>query len=135
MLFFHSLDALDHAGHTSCFGCPKYYKTLSVIDQHVKVILDTLNATIGTSGKPMLDDTFVVIVSDHGGWRDLHDFKLPFQALIDIPILIRGPGVGKNKSLENVYVSSLDVPRTVLHALGIDKNKFMRGRVLNEIYN
>ena len=31
-------------------------------------------------------------------------------------------------------VSTLDMPVTVLNALGIEKGKFMRGRVLEEIY-
>lgn len=47
-----------------------------------------------------------------------------------------GPGV-KNVNLENFEfadVSTLDMPVTVLNALGIEKGKFMRGRVLEEIY-
>ena len=40
----------------------------------------------------------------------------------------------KNRSLEKSYVSSLDVAVTVLNALGVEKNKFMRGQVLEEIY-
>lgn len=43
----------------------------------------------------------------------------------------------KNVNLEDfglADVSTLDVPVTVLNALGIEKGKFMRGRVLEEIY-
>ena len=38
----------------------------------------------------MLNETMVVIVSDHGGWNRSHSFVKPFSALVDIPILIRG---------------------------------------------
>ena len=42
-------------------------------------------------GEPMLNGTLIVIASDHGGWRNTHDFQFqPFSALIDIPLLIRG---------------------------------------------
>ena len=45
-----------------------------------------------------------------------------------------GPGVLKNNSLENTYVSNLDVAATVLNAIGVDKSEFMRGQVLKQIY-
>ncbi len=39
----------------------------------------------------MLNGTLIVIVSDHGGWRNTHDFQFqPFSASVDIPLLIRG---------------------------------------------
>ena len=38
----------------------------------------------------MLDGTLIVIISDHGGWRNRHGYRKPFSALVDIPILIRG---------------------------------------------
>ena len=48
-----------------------------------------------------------------------------------------GPGV-KNVNLEDSLkycdVSTLDMTVTVLNALGIEKGKYMRGRVLEEIY-
>ena len=47
-----------------------------------------------------------------------------------------GPGV-KNVNMDDLRfadVSTLDMPVTVLNALGIEKGKFMRGRVLEEIY-
>jgi arylsulfatase A-like enzyme len=40
----------------------------------------------------------------------------------------------KNNSLENTYVSSLDVAATVLNAIGVEKSEFMRGQVLEKIY-
>ena len=40
----------------------------------------------------------------------------------------------KNNSLENTYVSNLDVAATVLNAIGVEKSEFMRGQVLEQIY-
>lgn len=41
----------------------------------------------------MLDDTLIVIVSDHGGWRNSHSYSKPIIANVDIPILFRGNDV------------------------------------------
>lgn len=50
--------------------------------------------------------------------------------------LCTGPGV-KNKDLDqDEYrdILSLDMPVTVLNALGIEPGQFMRGKILEEIY-
>ena len=38
----------------------------------------------------MLSDTLVTVVADHGGWRGTHHFDLPFSAVVDILIFMRG---------------------------------------------
>lgn len=45
-----------------------------------------------------------------------------------------GPGVLKNNSLENIYVSNVDVAATVLNAIAVEKSEFMPGKVLEQIY-
>ena len=112
----------------------------------------------------MIEETIVAVVADHGGYRNTHGITPPFAAEIYVPLLIRGrknkgregkgrdlidcfylkkltmffPGPGvKNVNMEDFGfpdVYSLDMPVTVLNALGIEKGKFMRGRVLEEIY-
>ena len=52
-----------------------------------------------------------------------------------LSFLYIGPGVLKNNSLENTFVSILDVVPTVLNAIGVEKSEFMRGRVLEQIYH
>ena len=52
-------------------------------------------------------------------------------------ISFSGPEI-RNMDLDNSYkyrdVSSLDMPITVLNALGVAPGKYMRGRILEEIY-
>ena len=59
-----------------------------------------------------------------------------FRNIIDeaLFVLLLGPGVRSNNSLEETYVSNLDVVPTVLNAIGVEKSELMRGRVLEEIY-
>ena len=55
----------------------------------------------------MLDGTLIVIISDHGGWRNHHGYSYPFSALVDIPILIRGKWLKADfHSVQNVVRST-----------------------------
>ena len=135
ILTFIHLDMVDFAGHATCWGCTAYYRALKSVEMKIKILLDTLKNTKGSNGKSMLDGTLIVIISDHGGWKNHHNYRKPFSALVDIPILIRGPCVLKNNSLENTFVSILDVVPTVLNAIGVEKSEFMRGQVLQQIYH
>ncbi|XP_028405103.1 ectonucleotide pyrophosphatase/phosphodiesterase family member 3-like [Dendronephthya gigantea] len=135
ILTFVHFDQLDAAGHYSYWGSPGYYSSLASVDLKIKYLINALNDNNDSSGKQMLSETMIVIVADHGGWRSSHGFGFkPFSALIDIPVLIRGPGVLRNNSLEDTYVSNLDVAVTVLNAIGVEKSKFMKGQVLEQIY-
>ena len=54
-----------------------------------------------------------------------------------IEYFFSGPGISNidlDDSFEYHDVSSLDMPITVLNALGIKPGRYMRGRILEEIY-
>ncbi|XP_028404142.1 uncharacterized protein LOC114526818 [Dendronephthya gigantea] len=135
ILTFVHLGQLDLAGHHSYWGSSRYYSSLVSVDLKLKYLIKCLSENRDSSGNLMLNETMIVIVADHGGWRSSHGFGFkPFSALVDIPVLIRGPGVLRNNSLEDTYVSNLDVAVTVLNAIGVEKSKFMKGQVLEQIY-
>ena len=56
--------------------------------------------------------------------------------MIQLIFVFTGPGI-KNVDLDELKYrdySSLDMPVTVLNALGIGPGRYMRGRILEEIY-
>ena len=135
-LTFIHFDAVDGAGHGSYWGSDLYYEMVKQKDMHVAEIFNALTTTKTSTGKPMIDETIVVIVADHGGYKSSHGWVPPFIAEVHVPLLLLGPGI-KNVDLDNFEyrdISSLDMPVTVLNALGVEPGKYMRGRVLEEIY-
>ena len=50
--------------------------------------------------------------------------------------LSTGPGIKKNFNMSagQNYVANRDVVQTVLHALGLEKGRYMTGRVLQEVF-
>lgn len=38
----------------------------------------------------MIEETMVVVVADHGGYRNTHGITPPFIAEVYVPLLIRG---------------------------------------------
>ncbi|XP_028405180.1 uncharacterized protein LOC114527671 [Dendronephthya gigantea] len=136
-LTFVHFDAVDDAGHRTHWGSDVYYEIVRQKDVQVATILNTLATTKTSSGNSMLDETIVVIIADHGGYRNGHDWTPPFIAEVHVPLLFKGPGI-KNVDMDKLDyrdISSLDMPVTVLNALGIEPGKYMRGRVLEEMYD
>ena len=79
----------------------------------------------------LLDDTAVIITSDHGDEFNehgglSHDDKL-YSELIDVPLLIYGAG---QSSYCNDVVSSVDIPPTILHLFGLASPPQFQGRSL-----
>ncbi|XP_028405072.1 uncharacterized protein LOC114527579 [Dendronephthya gigantea] len=137
-LTFIHFDAVDAAGHNSYWGSPVYYEMTKEKDRQVAGILEALEKTKTTSGNSMLDETIIAVVADHGGYRGTHGITPPMIAEVYVPLLLRGPGIANidldNDLIDRPDISSLDMPVTVLNALGIEPGKYMRGRVLEEIY-
>lgn len=135
-LTFIHFDAVDGAGHSSYWGSDIYYEMVKQKDMQVAAILEALATTKTSSGKPMIEETIVAMVADHGGYKNNHNWNPPFIAEVYVPLLLRGPGI-KNVDLDELKYrdySSLDMPVTVLNALGIEPGRYMRGRILEEIY-
>lgn len=110
---------------------------------------------LGTILKHIDENTYVVIVSDHG-IKPLREFeekdphahadhekttpviaKHDFADGDDVPgsIFIAGPGIKHGYRLMGLGVSVYDIAPTVLHLYGVNPPQQMRGRVLNEIFD
>ncbi|XP_028405071.1 uncharacterized protein LOC114527577 isoform X2 [Dendronephthya gigantea] len=123
-LTFIQLESVDAAGHTSHWASKSFYDMLKDTDKKIAGLLEALEKT-NTS-------------SDHGGYGNDHGVRAPSIPEIYVPILFRGPGIRKinldKYELDRRYISTLDAPVTILNALGVKPGTYMRGRVLEEIY-
>ncbi len=78
--------------------------------------------------RPWFDDTLFVLMGDHGA-RIYGAAEIPL-ASYEVPILFVGHGVVPAGAHDDSLASSLDVPPTVLGALGIDYDSRFFGRDL-----
>jgi arylsulfatase A-like enzyme len=79
------------------------------------------------------DNTIMIITADHGeGFNEHgrldHGYK-PYIELVHVPLIIKGPGIPKNRIYEN-YVQHIDILPTILEILNIPQRKEMQGRSL-----
>lgn len=95
-------------------GAGEYEQALLNADRHVRLIFEALTR------RGQLDDTIVVITSDHGaGWTTTER----------IPLMIRFPQ-GRHTRRVTRNVSNLDVAPTILEALGVTPPEWMEGTSL-----
>lgn len=110
-LLFIQLDHVDHAGHDRGWGSPEYFQAAALAD---KLTGDIVQA-VRDSG--LMDSTFILVTSDHGGNKKSHGGNTMGE--LEIPWVIAGPGVAKKKEIAgpvNVY----DTAATVAQILGLD---------------
>jgi len=109
LLFIHC-DHVDHAGHEHGHASPQYLAAVEEADRLTGVVLDAL------SRDGLLSSTLVLVSSDHGGVGKKHG--QPTMAEIEIPWMLRGPGVAAAKELRTP-INTYDTAATVAHALGL----------------
>ena len=109
-LTFIHLDHIDHAGHKSGYRTSEYYKSVEEAD---RLIGETLQ---GLERVGMLEQTVLIVTSDHGGVGKGHGGAT--MAEIEIPWIIAGPGVTPAKELTS-FVNIYDTAATVAHVFGL----------------
>lgn len=122
-LMFVHLDHVDHAGHAYQWGSDAYYRAVSKADRLINEILD------GLRRKGKLEETMVILTSDHGGIDTSHGGKSPEE--LTIPWIIAGPGVKSGYAVED-YVMTYDTAATIAYIFGLQPPSCWIGRpVLN----
>lgn len=109
-LTFIHLDHIDHAGHKYGYRTSEYYKSVEEADRLIGETLQGLEA-VG-----MLEQTVLIVTSDHGGIGKGHGGAT--MAEIEIPWIIAGPGVTPAKELTS-FVNIYDTAATVAHIFGL----------------
>lgn len=126
-LMFTHLDEVDEAGHHHGWGSPEFYAAAREADTHVGVLLSALDAA------GIRDQTLIIVVADHGGVGTNHGGFTMAELLV--PLIASGAGAREGVVLNpSTYVSLLDVASTSLYALGLEPGRFMRGRVVREVF-
>ncbi|NUO47546.1 MAG: sulfatase [Polyangiaceae bacterium] len=130
--FYHLLDPHDqYMGHPEGKDFGKgaknlYDGELYFTDMHVKKVLDYVDS------QPWGKNTMVIITSDHGetfGEHKMyrHGFEL-WNVLTHVPLMIRAPGI-KPRRIDTPR-SMIDVPATIMDALGVQPDPSFHGTSL-----
>ena len=98
LFFIFYSDAVDDVGHHTYWGSDVYYEIVRQKDAQVAAMLNSLATTKTSAGNSMLDETIVVIIADHGGYRNAHDWAPPFIATVHVPLLFKGMSDGINST-------------------------------------
>jgi arylsulfatase A-like enzyme len=105
----------NYAGGESLDSVAGYYTMCSGIDMALGQVLNRLDA-LGIA-----DDTIVVYTSDHGDMLGSYGLKLkqkPWEESINIPFVIRYPGVVPAGRVSDLLLGSIDLMPTLLGLMG-----------------
>jgi predicted AlkP superfamily pyrophosphatase or phosphodiesterase len=122
-LSFVYLEAPDQAGHRFGWMSDPYLQAVHKCDRAIGVVLEALQE-VGD-----LQDTIIVVTSDHGGHDHRHGADIPEDLLI--PWIISGLGVRIGHTIETP-ISIMDTAPTLLHLLGIPLPGEWTGQIVSE---
>ncbi|CAH0758716.1 unnamed protein product [Diatraea saccharalis] len=93
------------------------WESLLAVDEMVADVVGALE-DIG-----QLDNTYLIYTSDNGyhigQFAQVYDKRQPYESDIKVPLIIRGPGLGKNIS-DPQPVLNIDLAPTILKLAGVD---------------
>ncbi|MBD2845451.1 sulfatase-like hydrolase/transferase [Paenibacillus sp. IB182496] len=115
---------LKKLGGTAPQHLPGYYGMVKRVDEALGRLMDALKSL------DMLEDTIILFTSDHGNHfktRNDEYKRSAHDASIRIPTALYGPGFMQGGQIRSL-VSLLDLPPTLLDAVGIDVPSEMQGR-------
>jgi len=104
-----------------------YYATTSFMDAQIGRVLDKLKAT------GLDKNTIIVFTSDHGYHLGEHGHwqkQTLFNDATRVPLIIAGPGIPKNKKIEESPVELVDLYPTLMDLVNINTPKFVQGKSL-----
>ena len=118
----------DLVGHPGDWqeNLPDYYGICASLDENIGRILSALDRL------DLAEDTLGYYTSDHGSHfrtRNAEYKRACHEACIRIPMIARGPGLGRGVVVDEL-VSLIDVPPTLLDAGGIAVPDLFHGRSL-----
>ncbi|WP_291913346.1 alkaline phosphatase [Chitinophaga sp. CB10] len=117
-LFIH-FDEPDGVGHNIGHHTPEYYEQVKKNDALLGKIFQ------GIKDAGMWDNSIIILTADHGGIRKGHGGKSMDE--MQIPWIIRGPGVKKNTQITN-SVMTYDTAATIAWIFGLKTPQVWTGR-------
>lgn len=122
-LFVHLHD-VDSVGHKVGHATPEYYAAIERTDTHIGTILRSIEEA------GMAKSTVVLFTSDHGGVNKGHG--LISMNEMQIPWIIKGPGIQKNKELSE-SIMTFDTAATIADLLKLNTPQVWIGRPVKGI--
>lgn len=116
----------DAIGHSAGWMSLPYLTAVARMDHALGMLLEQIEES--------LDGTLLVALADHGGGGRIathHDSEHPFDC--SIPIMLHGAGVQPQVLPSGLTL--LDVPPTVLHALGLQIPSSYAGRPITQAFD
>jgi len=106
----------------------RYYSAIRYVDSEIKKLMDSLE------NMGIIDNTLIVITSDHGESLIEHEIYFSHHGLYDevihVPLIFKGPGIPEGVEI-NSLVQHVDITPTILDILGIKYSGFdMDGKSL-----
>lgn len=117
------LEATDAAGHRFGWMSPEYRAAVASSDRAVAGVL----AALEEAG--ILDQTFVVVMADHGGHG--HSHGTDSEDDMTIPVIFSGTGVRQSQTITSP-VTILDIAPTLLTCLSLPVPPHWQGRIVSE---
>lgn len=124
-LTFIHFDQPDGAGHGIGHDTPEYYEAVEEIDRLIGSVMDAVER----SG--MMDETVIILSSDHGGVDKGHGGKSLLE--VEIPWIIYGKGIPAKGVLSSSIVT-YDTGSTIAYLLGIAQPQFWTGKPVMEAF-
>ena len=108
-----------------------YYAMIELIDHQFGRIIDVLEET------KQLENTLIIFTSDHGELLGDHGLLYKgcrfYEGAVHVPLIIAWPGEWKRGLRSEALVELVDLPQTILEAVGISAPSFMQGKSLAPI--
>ncbi|RAP74197.1 alkaline phosphatase family protein [Paenibacillus montanisoli] len=127
LLFVH-LDVPDIAGHKHGYNTPEQLRAIEETDENTGIILDALERA------DLLEDSLVIIVSDHGGGGEIdtdHGSDHPLDKTIFWACA--GPGIEPG-TIMAAGLTITDTAAVVIHALGLDAPPAWEARLPERLF-
>ncbi len=110
-----------------------YDSELAYCDHHAHLLLEALQ------DKGYLDNALIIITSDHGehlggGGKAVGHGRLLYQSVLNVPLIMTGPGMDAGKTILNP-IQLMDITPTILSYLDISVPPQMMGRNLMPLIN
>lgn len=99
-----------------------YLESIQILDKKVGVILDRLEV------EGLMEETVIIFFGDNGR-PHLRDKQFLYEAGLQVPLIIRLPGVRKEQQTCHNLVSLIDVSATSLALAGIEPPRHIQGKV------
>lgn len=108
-----------------------YYAMIELIDNQFGRILDVLEET------QQLSNTIIIFTSDHGELLGDHGLLYKgcrfYEASVHVPLIVAWPKAWKCGLRSEALVELVDLPQTILEAVGLSAPAFMQGKSLAPI--